>query len=295
MSAPYRLVSLREMLQLPIGKMLAAVQRLSSFHQSICESAVGHAKGVPVQFDREHLQPVVLAATELSETAGAIGLNVTQMLANELAAEFRAVTESSPPNVMLFIPDRVDRIYTKLNTITECLWAESATKVAFMLGPDKLHLFEPTAPLFGPAFQTGFSGLMYEIDEGAKCLALGRSTAAAFHFIRCMEGGITALSRCLGIPDPTKGSDRSWMKLLDALDKAIKLKWPKSSDRFTGDGRFFEEAHATLAAIQNPYRNSTMHLDQKYTEEEARHIMEMVKGFMRKIASRMDENGDPKA
>jgi hypothetical protein len=46
--------------------------------------------------------------------------------------------------------------------------------------------------------------------------------------------------------------------------------------------------------MQNPYRNATMHLDQKYTEEEAKHIFEIVKGSMRKLASRCDENGDPK-
>ena len=52
---------------------------------------------------------------------------------------------------------------------------------------------------------------------------------------------------------------------------------------------------ATFAAMQNPYRNATMHLDQKYTEEEAKHVFEIVKGFMTKLASRCDENGDPKA
>jgi hypothetical protein len=61
------------------------------------------------------------------------------------------------------------------------------------------------------------------------------------------------------------------------------------------DGQFFEEAYAALAAIQNPYRNATMHLDQKYTPEEARHVFEMVGGFMRKVSSRMDENGMPLA
>jgi len=35
--------------------------------------------------------------------------------------------------------------------------------------------------------------------------------------------------------------------------------------------------------MQNPWRNATMHLDQKFTDEEARHIFEIVKGFMRKL------------
>jgi hypothetical protein len=40
---------------------------------------------------------------------------------------------------------------------------------------------------------------------------------------------------------------------------------------------------------------ATMHLDQKYTEAEAKHVFEIVKGFMIKLASRCDENGNPKA
>jgi hypothetical protein len=36
-----------------------------------------------------------------------------------------------------------------------------------------------------------------------------------------------------------------------------------------------------------------MHLDVKYTAPEALHIFELVKGLMQKIASKMDENGNP--
>jgi hypothetical protein len=57
----------------------------------------------------------------------------------------------------------------------------------------------------------------------------------------------------------------------------------------------FATVHAALAAMQNPYRNATMHLDHKYTDEDARHIFEMVKGLMMKIAERCDEDGNPKA
>lgn len=63
----------------------------------------------------------------------------------------------------------------------------------------------------------------------------------------------------------------------------------------TGDGRYFEEAYGALSGIQNPWRNATMHLDQKYTTEEAQHVLDMVGGFMRKLASRCDEMGEPKA
>jgi len=106
---------------------------------------------------------------------------------------------------------------------------------------------------------------------------------------------IRALARCLGIPDPTKASDRNWGNILKAVKDEIDRRWPNASNRLSGDGQFFYEAYAGLAALQNPWRNATMHLDQKYTEEEARHIFEIVGGFTKKIASRMDENGEPRA
>jgi hypothetical protein len=107
-------------------------------------------------------------------------------------------------------------------------------------------LFEPKNPLFGVDVANGFSSLKYEIDEMGKCLALSRSTAAAFHAIRCLEGGITAISRCLGIPDPTRGIGRSWRNLLAAIKAEIDRKWPRGN-RMHGDGQIFEELYAALA------------------------------------------------
>jgi hypothetical protein len=47
--------------------------------------------------------------------------------------------------------------------------------------------------------------------------------------------------------------------------------------------------------MANPYRNATMHLDDKYTEDEARSLLELVRGYLRSVAARMDEDGLPLA
>jgi hypothetical protein len=162
------------------------------------------------------------------------------------------------------------------------------------LSAHERRMYEDKEP-FGSDVSTKFPSLAYEIEEAAKCLALGRSTASAFHSIRSLEAAIRATSRCLGIPDPTRAADRSWFKMLEAIKGELDRRWPTTSSKMSGDGRFFEEAYAALAAMQNPYRNATMHLDQIYTEEGARDIFNVVGGFMRKMAARLDENGDPKA
>ena len=63
----------------------------------------------------------------------------------------------------------------------------------------------------------------------------------------------------------------------------------------SGDGALFEDLRASLEAVRNPWRNATMHIEKKYTDDEAEHIFVAVKGFMKKLASRCDEMGEPKA
>jgi hypothetical protein len=83
--------------------------------------------------------------------------------------------------------------------------------------------------------------------------------------------------------------------MLDAVKGESGRRWPTSADRLAGDGQTFDEVYAALAALQNPYRNATMHLDHKYTDDESKHIFDLVGGLMRRVASRCDEMGDPKA
>jgi hypothetical protein len=61
------------------------------------------------------------------------------------------------------------------------------------------------------------------------------------------------------------------------------------------DPDFFGEIHVSLDAVKNVWRNATMHVENKYTPEEADHIFSAVRGFMRKLASRCDEQGLPLA
>jgi hypothetical protein len=57
----------------------------------------------------------------------------------------------------------------------------------------------------------------------------------------------------------------------------------------------FQSLFASLDAVKNPWRNATMHVENKYVPEEAEHIFAAVKGFMKELASRMDESGQPLA
>lgn len=285
------------MLKLNAGGVLNAILRLHAMSQAI-EAAdqisllgTGRASlGTFPATDIEGLRgDIQLVHDELS----ALGLKFAPLKANQLLSFIDAELRESKERVTFTPVSQADfiRLSDELVSRVKDEFELSAT---LLLNAKALETYEPSGPLFGVQVHDKFPSLRYEIEEAGKCLGLGRTTAAAFHFIRCMEGGIKAISRCLGILDPLKAADRSWFKLLSAIDTAVKGKWSTGASRLNGDGHFFEHAHATLAAIQNPYRNSTMHLDQKYTEDEARSILHLVKTFMVTIASRMNENGDPK-
>jgi hypothetical protein len=183
-----------------------------------------------------------------------------------------------------------------IDELMERIKDELEDQFCLVLDANEAGLFAPNAiALVGEEIVKQFPSLVYEIEESAKCGALGRDTASAFHAIRCLEAAIRAISRCLQIPDPTKGADRSWYNLLKKIEDAMKVKWPNSAERFSGDGKLFEEFHATLHAMQNPYRNATMHLDAKYSPAEAQVIRIVVKELLAKVSARMNEEGLPNA
>jgi hypothetical protein len=66
--------------------------------------------------------------------------------------------------------------------------------------------------------------------------------------------------------------------------------WTRPDDR-----QLFLETIGLLDVVRFMWRNPTMHVGAKYTTEEALAIFSAVVAIMRKIASRCDENGDPRA
>jgi hypothetical protein len=196
----------------------------------------------------------------------------------------------------IHIPEPLMRaLRDRLTVLNSNIKGELAAKVFLDVPTRMIDQYRQTEPLFGPLVDKKFPSLLKEIEESGKCLALGRSTASAFHSVRCLEAGLRAVSRCLGIPDPTTGAQRNWHFVLDGIEKELTKRWPKSIDRFSGDGKIFSELHGFLSAMKNPYRNDTMHLDRNYDEGDARDIMGAIRSVMKMIASRMNESGEPKA
>jgi len=144
-------------------------------------------------------------------------------------------------------------------------------------------------------FSLNFPNTSFEVEEAAKCLALGRHTASVFHAMRMLEIGIKALSKRLSIPDPTKPAEKNWGAILKAINDKIDELWPKGNRMPGSEGAAFEGLYATLDAVRNPWRNATMHVETIYAPHEAVHILRCSAFFMRKLSELSNEEGEPPA
>ena len=183
------------------------------------------------------------------------------------------------------------------NLFVSTMETELSLRLFYAIKPEHAPLMNDPAG-FGSEVADKFPSASYDIDEASRCLALGRYTAAVFHLMRIMEIGIRGMSRCLGVPDPIKQAERNWWaiqrKIKEAMEErggnsALK-RWARPEDQAV-----FEDACAFLDAVRNAWRNATMHVENKYTDEEADTIYRAVKMFTRKLASRFDEAGQPLA
>jgi len=180
-----------------------------------------------------------------------MGLDAAEISAGKLL-DVLSKPEAKDTNIVRFTVWDSNQIKAFGEEITARARDQLQARLFLFIPNDVKELYVQSAPLFGQSVSDKFQSLEYEIAEIGKCLALGRSTASAFHSIRCLEAGIKALSRCLGIPDPTKGSDRNWGKMLGAIKGEIDRRWPTTAHRMSGDGQFFENNYAALAAMRNP-------------------------------------------
>lgn len=145
--------------------------------------------------------------------------------------------------------------------------------------------------LIGFDISINFPSTTFEFEEAAKCIALDRYTASAFHSMRVLEIGIRAVAKRLDIPDPVTAAQRNWGNMLSAISSEIDKNWPKKTRAGT-EGEFFESIYALLEAVRGPWRNATMHVETIYVEKDAEHIFNCVKFFMEKLADKIDEEGE---
>lgn len=141
--------------------------------------------------------------------------------------------------------------------------------------PPRARWLQADEPPFGATVAIGFPSVSYDIEEAALCLALRRPTACAFHCMRILERGISALASCSGATDPLTAGERNWDAILRILDDA-------------DDATL---AVKSLDSVRKRWRGAALVAGEKYTEEEAERIFIAIGSFMRTLAGICDERG----
>lgn len=291
MHASKRLYSLAEMQKFDISQILKLVRKLSlldGFPFLLAQQkqfSIGELEQ-PLDLSQIDVGPFLANLQELGEFLLKAELVVTKGFVDNIADILKKP----------FLASSLAKAYQQLHAT---LQVEIDQKHFFYMSGSEKILFQPEedSPIFGNDVRNKFTSALFEIDEAAKCLALERSTAAVFHLMRVMEVGVYAASRCLSIPDPIRGADKNWGKILQKIRDERNLRNSATPKRWASfdDDAYFLDIYATLDTVKNAWRNTTMHVANKYTVEEAQNIFVAVRVFMMKLAKRMDEHGLPLA
>lgn len=185
-----------------------------------------------------------------------------------------------------------DAFSYRLNTILSVLYTELSAKPAFSAENGDMGYIFPEAPVFGKRVERAFPSASFDIEEASNCYGLGRNTASAFHLMRAIEIGLRAVSASLGLPDPT-GTGRNWGQMNGAIktecDKRTSAQlWADDQEKI-----FYHEVYASIDAVRVAWRNATMHVEKRYTHDEAEQIFAVTKGFLKRLSERIDESGAP--
>jgi len=159
---------------------------------------------------------------------------------------------------------------------------EIESRKFFSVEIDKQSFFKDNN-LFGKDVTEAFPSAIIDIKEAGKCLAFERWTACVFHLMRVMEIGLKVICKYLKTTKVTDTKNKSWGFILRQCEECLKQPEWKNN-------HFIAEIVAMLHSVKDAWRNPTMHVERTYTEEQAQDIWNVVKGFMRHLATKLKED-----
>jgi hypothetical protein len=178
-----------------------------------------------------------------------------------------------------------------IRNLRKLMRKEMSGKVFFYISPEKAKFF-PTKgnpyPFSEEVFKA-FPSVSYDTNEAAWSLATSRSTAAVFHLMRILELGLGALGKEFGV----SLAHTNWAPAIEQIESKIRemhkdAKW-KSMPDCKEQQQFYADVASHFGILKDAWRNHTMHIRAKYTEDEAELIFANVRAFMQKLASRLSE------
>lgn len=159
---------------------------------------------------------------------------------------------------------------------------------------EKVRYFDGADP-FDAHVASQFPMASYDIEEASKCFALARYAGCVMHLQKVVEAGLRAFAnwaQLSGILEELKQRNPNWGKILIPLRQEVRRRNDADSWSSTADKEFCENVRPFIEAVKTAWRNPSMHVGSQYGEEEAEDIYFTVRGFMRFLATHLDEDGN---
>ena len=148
--------------------------------------------------------------------------------------------------------------------------------------------------LFGKEVYEHFESARSDIKDAGNCIAADLNTAAVFHLMRVTEIGLHALAYELGATTVGKKNTpiefRMWGEIIghiqskmDSLTQGL----PESEKR--EKSQFYHGLLIECEAIKELLRNPVSHGGNRYNEGETMNVFIHVKGFMTRLAAKIQE------
>jgi hypothetical protein len=211
-----------------------------------------------------------------------IGLSITADTAKELADELE---ETSSMQSFLWLVSKVDSL--------ENLADKELNGKFFLYIPPERAKFWVTVKkphLFGADVAEKFPSASFDIANSGACLATMMSTAAVFHLMRVLEIGLSVLGKVFNV----SLAHTNWGAAIPEIERKAREMHTDPAWKALPDCKeqqqFYLDAASQFGVLKDAWRNHTMHIRAKYTEDEAEMIYLSVRAFMQKLAKRLKED-----
>jgi hypothetical protein len=233
------------------------------------------SQGENSKLSKDVLEKLSQDFEHMAEAAEFIGADFSSMPARRMAERMK---NADPSLVVSDVSNCIADVQSRFRD--EC------SQVAFLVvGPWHQNLFKSANHLVETWDIEGqFPLAARELEEAAKCIALERYTASVFHSMRMVEIAIQRLSEILEVSASGMGAARNWGVTLRTIKEKIDQLYPSSTRTSGSRGEALEAVYASLDAVKNPWRNSTMHVESFYGEQDAVHILRCVCVLLHKLA-----------
>lgn len=142
--------------------------------------------------------------------------------------------------------------------------------------------------LFGQEVSDCFPSAIDDIQDAGTALALGLGTSCVMHLMRVMEVGLKVLAKELEVPYAP-----SWDAYLTKIEQNISAKYSLKSAEWKQREALYREVSGDLLTIKQAWRNTAMHIDRRYSPEQAGEILSAVGTLMQRMAQNLTQKKQP--